>query len=213
MNINTLEFKLSELKSKYEQGRGRLALLQEDYKYKLKSLQETQNNLSIWLQIQILFSKVSEYAREQIKQRIEETVTSALQAIIDDENMYFCVVMGERGSVPTAEWEVVSMYGQTEVSNSPEDSRGGGIVDIVSLALRLVLLELSDTKGPLILDEPGKMISARYIEGVAYWLKQYAQKTGRQIIMITHNQALANVADKSYGVVKKDGKSEVFKIV
>ncbi|HHV03455.1 MAG TPA: hypothetical protein GXX64_06045, partial [Bacteroidales bacterium] len=58
-------------------------------------------------------------------------------------------------------------------------------------------------------DEPGKMISREYLPNVAEFLKQYAAKTGRQIIMVTHHEVLADVADVGYVVKQDNGVSEV----
>lgn len=209
--IPAIEFQLSEMRSRYNQGRGQLELLQRQYAEKEEALSQARHDLEIWHQVQILFAKSSEFAREQLKRRIEETVTAALQAVFMDDSLRFQVVMRTLGNQPAADWEVVSRYGDTEIANSPEDARGGGIVDVVSIALRLAMMELSRPRpgGPIILDEPGKMVSAEYAPNLAYFLKQYAGKTGRQVIMVTHNGALAEVADKSYRVIKdSDGVSE-----
>ena len=204
MTIPTIEFRLSEMKSKYEQGRGQLALLESQLANKSIDLGMARHDLEIWRQVQLLFSRVSEYAREQLKRRIEETVTAALQAVFMDDSLRFQVAIRTLGNQPAADWEVVSRYGDTEIANSPEDARGGGIVDVVSIALRLAMMELSRPKpgGPVILDEPGKHVSAEYAPNLAYFLRQYAEKTGRQIIMVTHNEALAEVADKAFRVTK-----------
>lgn len=107
------------------------------------------------------------------------------------------------------------MYGDTSVAGDPESSRGGGVSDVVSLALRLALLELSRPRveGPVLLDEVGKHISAQYAPNVAQFLKQYAEKTGRQIVLVTHMNALAEVANVSYRVSQENGVSEVQRYV
>jgi len=61
----------------------------------------------------------------------------------------------------------------------------------------------------MLFDEPGKMISREYLPNVAEFLKQYAAKTGRQIIMVTHHEVLADVADVGYVVKQENGVSEV----
>ncbi|MGE5592371.1 MAG: hypothetical protein ACM3X3_01645 [Betaproteobacteria bacterium] len=202
--IATIEFRLSEMRSKYEQGRGQLELLQRQQAEKESALTVARHDLEIWRQVQILFAKSSEFAREQLKRRIEETVTAALQAVFMDDSLRFQVAIRTLGNQPAADWEVVSRYGDTEIANSPEDARGGGIVDVVSIALRLAMMELSRPKpgGPVILDEPGKHVSAEYAPNLAFFLRSYAEKTGRQIIMVTHNEALAEVADKAFRVTK-----------
>ncbi len=210
--VPTIEFRLSEMRSHYEQGRGQLELLQRQHAEKKEALTHAHHDLEVWRQVQLLFSRVSEFAREQLKARIEETVTAALQAVFMDDSLRFQVVIRSSNSQPAADWEVVSRYGDTEIANSPEDARGGGIVDVVSIALRLAMLELSRPKpgGPVILDEPGKHVSAEYAPNLAYFLRQYAERTGRQIIMVTHNAALAEVADKAFHVTKTaEGTSEV----
>jgi hypothetical protein len=165
--------------------------------------------------VQVLFTKVSEYAREQLKTRIEETVTAALTAVFG-EGYTFRINMRQLGNQPAAEWQVVSQYGDEEVAASPEDARGGGITDVVSLALRLAMLEILKPRpeGPVLFDEPAKDgQSAEYAGNLAYFLKQYAEKTERQVVMVTHNPQLAEAADKSYLVTQKDGVSEVREIL
>ncbi|HHW26227.1 MAG TPA: hypothetical protein GXX23_02675 [Firmicutes bacterium] len=211
-SLSRYELALSSWRSQYEQGRGQKALLQKQRQEKDEALSQVRKNIETWRQVQVLLTKVSDYARRQLVERIEETVTAALQTVLADDSLRFEIEMKELGGKPSAEWRVVSRYGNTEVSNNPEDARGGGIVDIVSLALRLALLELSRPRpeGPVILDEPAKMVSAEYAENLAYFLRSYAQKTGRQFIVVTHNETLARSGDKAYRVTKNEaGVSEV----
>jgi len=214
MNINILEIGLSELKSRYNQAQGQLGLLKEQQTEKQRALTSAQKNIETWQQVQVLFGKVSEFARQQLKLKIEQTVTAALQAVFERDDISFSVEMKTVGGQPAAEWAVVSQYGDVSVSGDPQDSRGGGVSDIVSLALRLALLELARPKplGPVLLDEVGKHVSAGYAPNVAAFLKQYAEKTGRQIILITHDPNLAEVADVSYRVSQEDGVSEVVRL-
>jgi len=215
LSLSKYEFALSSWKSQYEQGRGQLALLKRQRAEKDKTLTQVRKNIEVWRQVQVLLTKVSDYARRQLVERIEETVTAALQTVLADDSLRFKIEMRELSGKPSAEWRVVSRYGNTEISNNPEDARGGGIVDIVSLALRLALLELSRPRpeGPVILDEPAKMVSAEYAENLAYFLRSYAQKTGRQFIVVTHNETLAQAGDRAYKVTKNEnGISEVTEI-
>ena len=213
INISTIEIGLSILRSEYNQAQGKLELLQEDLAEAETSLQKTQDDIAIWNQVQALFGKASEFARQQLNLRIEETVTAALQAVFEREDIRFEVQMRTLGGQPAAEWAVVSQYGDVSVSGDPQDSRGGGVSDIVSLALRLALLELARPKpeGPVLLDEVGKHVSAGYAPNVAAFLKQYAQRTGRQVIYVTHSSALADAADVSYRVDQQNGISEVIR--
>jgi len=210
VTIVEIEKAFEALKARYEQGKGQLELLTQQKKNKEMELWQAEASLETWRKVQMLFTLASEYAREQLKTRIEETVTAALAAVFN-QPLEFKIDIKEKSGQPVAEWVLVSPYGDLSLESNPEDSNGGGVVDVISLALRLAMMELTRPKveGPLILDEIGKMISAQYAPNVAYFLKQYAEKVGRQIIMVTHNEALADVADVVYRVSKDDGSSKV----
>lgn len=213
MGLQQIEAALTQRKSRYDKAVGQRDLLIEERRGKAAELGAGKSDIAVWEQVQALFSKVSEFAREQLKLRIQETVTAALQAVLARDDISFEVVMRSIGGKPAAEWSVQSVYGDMVIAANPEDGRGGGVADVVSLALRLALLELARPRpvGPIVLDEPGKMVSKEYLPNVAEFLKQYAEQTGRQIVMVTHHEDLAEVADVSYRVTQSDGVSEVSK--
>lgn len=204
----------SKLRSHVDQLTGKQQALESQLFQAQVKLNLAQTEIEAWQKVQVLFGKVSEYAREQLKTRVEQTVTAALQGIFEDSRLEFRIELKTVASKPAAEWQVVSQYGEATVAANPEDARGGGITDVVSLALRLALLELARPKpeGPVLLDEPGKMISAEYVPNLAEFLKQYAQRTGRQIILVTHHEALAEAGDMAYRVEQQDGVSEVVRL-
>ena len=210
LSLVQIEAGLADLREKYQQAAGQLALLEGQRDEKLEAQARAKEDIETWEKVQMLFTKVGDYARKQLKIRIEETVTAALLAVFG-EGLTFRINMYQVGGQPAAEWQVVSQYKDMEVAASPEDARGGGITDAVSRALRLAILELVRPKpgGPVILDEPGKMISAEYAGSLAYFLKQYAASTGRQVLLVTHNATLAEMADRSYLVTQNNGVSEV----
>ncbi len=228
INILQLESGLTSLRQKYNAAQGQRDLLINQRREKEEKLSAARQDIELWRQVQVLLGKASEFARQQLKTRIEQTVTAALSAIFNDSSMRFEIEMKDIGGKPAADWRVVSCYdvpakaGDEDVKisaytvvASPEDAKGGGVTDVVSLALRLALLELSRPRpgGPVLFDEPGKMISKEYLPNVAEFLKQYAKKTGRQIIMVTHHDVLADVADVGYVVKQENGVSEVTRSV
>ncbi|AYP68405.1 ATPase [Bacillus phage vB_BboS-125] len=166
-----------------------------------------EEQLGIYDLVQILLQKTSDYARQQAKQRIEEIVTSALSVVFAKEYR-FEVKLDVRASQPIAEYWLYSDDVATQLK-PPDYDRGGGIADVVSLALRLAVGELSNVKGPLFLDEVGKHVSEEYAPNVAYFLKEYSQNFNRQIVLITHNKHLADIGEVSLAVSQKNGESQV----
>ena len=201
---------LQKMRKGYDTGKGQRDLLQSQLTTAQSQLCQAKEDIATWGMSQILLGKVSDFARTQILDRIQNTVSAALYAVFG-EGYEFRIAMKTIGNQPAAEWQVVSTYGDQEVAANPEDARGGAVVDIVSIGLRLAMLELLRPRvdGPLLLDEPGKHVSAEYVGNLAYFLQQYARKTGRQVLLITHQSTLADIADASYLVSQKDGISEV----
>jgi DNA repair exonuclease SbcCD ATPase subunit len=157
--------------------------------------------------VQILLQKTSDYARQQAKQRIEEIVTSAL-SVVFGKDYSFTVEIAVKANQPVAEY-YLSSEGVTTQLRPPDYDRGGGVADVVSLALRLAVGELSGIRGPLFLDEVGKHVSQEYAPNVAYFLKEYSQKFNRQINLITHNSHLAEIGSVSIGVRQQGGRSKI----
>ena len=211
VGLQGIEHRLATLRSEYSKAAGQKELLEAKREEVGAALGQVKYNDVLWRDVQGLLFKVNEFARGQLKIRIEETVSAALQAVFERDDIRFEIEMRSVGNQPAASWHVLSMYGDTVVKGDPESSRGGGVSDVVSLALRLALLELSRPRveGPVLLDEVGKHVSEQYAPNVAQFLKQYAARTGRQIILVTHMAALAEVADVSCQVTQSGGVTEV----
>ncbi|AUS96301.1 ATPase [Clostridium thermosuccinogenes] len=202
--------KYDSLKMHYFNEKGRRDLL-IDQKAKLEeALQKVLNNLDVLEQVRILLQKVSEYAREQSRRQIESLVTNCLQFIFD-MNIEFKIEIEEVRGRPEAEFYVISNINGEEIKTKPQDARGGGVIDIISLAIRVAMLHCSslEISGPLILDEPAKHVSEDYIIQVAEFLKQVSSMFDMQVIMVTHNRHLSEIANKGYRVGMIDGISRV----
>ena len=157
--------------------------------------------------VQILLQLTSDFARRQAKRRIEEIVTSAL-SVVFGEDYRFRVEIAVKGNQPVAEYFLDTAEVTTQLK-PPDYDNGGGIVDVVSLALKLAVAELSGVKGTLFLDEVGKHVSEEFAPNVAFFLKEYSVKFHRQIVLITHNAHLAEIGDLSLGVTQTKGVSKV----
>lgn len=161
-----------------------------------------------------LLQKAADFSRNQATHQIEDIVTQSIAYIMQNSSR-FIVDLSEKRGLPIAEFFVESDYGDYKVKTKPELSRGGGVVDIVSLALRIAFLENHRPKmdGPLFLDEPGKHISDDYIFNMGEFLKECSRLFSRQIIMVTHNDYLTNICDKAFRVDIRNGISEVTELI
>lgn len=210
--MNQLDQAVALLRDHYNRRYGEREATLRKKRVVEERLAEKREEIDKLQQVKILLQESSAFAREQARRQIETMVTNALQFIFGDQDMEFRVQIDEVRGRAEGEFLVVSKYGgEIPVETRPQDARGGGVVDVISLALRAALLHANRPQldGPIILDEPAKHVSEGYSRQVAEFLKQLSVAFGRQIIMVTHNQHLANTGDTAYMVEMRSGKSYV----
>jgi len=147
-----------------------------------------------------ILASIGEERQAAAQKQIETLVTRGLQTIFE-EDYTFHLVQSTRGKQPTVEFMVRSHLANGEVVETEVMSaRGGGLATVVGFLLRLVVLLLSPSKQEtvLFLDESFGMLSAEYEVRMAEFLREIVDKSGVQIIMVTHSTAFSDVADKQY---------------
>lgn len=199
--IEDLNNQLEEIKNFILREQGKKEKLLEQLHKNKVDIEEIILDQELLEKVIILFQKTSEFARLQAKKQIETLVTKCLQYVFETD-MQFIIELDELRGKANAEFYVVNVYGDTTIKTKPELSRGGGVVDIISLALRIAFLQIHKPRieGPLILDEPAKHLSEEYVYNVGDFLKQTSEMFNRQIIMVTHNQHLSAISNNAHRV-------------
>ena len=67
---------------------------------------------------------------------------------------------------------------------------------------------------PYILDEPSKYVSkGELADNFAKYMRSVVDFTNKQIIMSTHDEAMSNIGDRKYNIIKDNNTkiSEIFK--
>lgn len=211
MDMQSIISEYNELKDAFLIKKGKYENLLKNKERLLKLQDEKTHYLDVLEQSKLLIADSSQFAKEQVKVQLENLVTSGLQYVFGT-NMRFEIDIVPGKNRTEAEFYVVTEENGEEIKSTPENSNGGGVVDIVCLILRIAMLQAySDPQmhGPLVLDEPVKMVSSEYIDKVGEFLKQLNEYFGRQVIMSSHNTYLAEIGDKKYLVSKHGNKSVV----
>lgn len=206
-SIDKIKLDVRQARQKVTAMAAKRDLLIEQQDAEIMRSAEANRTLELNEKVQRLLQLTSEFARQQAKIRIEEIVTSAL-TVVFGKDYKFRLSLEVRSNRPEVDYWLESEGIVTQLK-PPDYDRGGGVADVVSLALRLAVTELSEVRGPVFLDEVGKHVSAEYAPNVAYFLKEYSGKFGRQMILITHNEALAEIGEVSLAVSQTNGKSVV----
>lgn len=200
-NYIELENQINKLKEYLSKESGKKEKVLELIETNKNTILKTNHNIELLEEVNILLQRTSEYGRKQAKKQIEIIVTNCLQYVFDS-NIEFVIEIEELYGKPNAEFYVITKDKDEIIKTKPELSRGGGVVDIISLALRTSFLQIHKPliEGPLILDEPAKHVSEEYIFNVADFLKRISEMFNRQVIMVTHNNHLSSISTSSYRV-------------
>lgn len=191
--------------------KGQLDNINKTLEEKQRRKNEIDQEVYLYRQVNRIYQLAAEYARNKSKSTMESLVTNAL-GIVFPGDLKFNIDTEEKGEKTEAYFTVSSTYGGEHiVKTEPQESRGGGIVDIIALALRVSLLETSRPvlNGPLILDEPAKHVSQEYSHNVAEFLNLVVKTFERQVIMVTHNSYLADSGDQAFEVKIENGVTHV----
>lgn len=205
-----LDKNINSLKEYLSRQEGMRDKVKEKLESNCERLYNIDKKIDLLEQVAILFQKTSVFAREQAKVQIESIVTKCLQYVFNTD-IKFVIEIEELRNKANAEFYVITEADDTIIKTKPEQSRGGGIVDIVSLALRIAFLQIHKPPidGPLLLDEPAKHVSNEYIYNVGDFLQQTSEMFNRQIIMVTHDQHLAALGSKVYRVELQGSRSKL----
>jgi DNA repair exonuclease SbcCD ATPase subunit len=174
----------------------------------------TEDRIKLETEMESIFRKASETLREKAKVHFEKIVTDALQFVTQDRNTKFVIEESIIRNKPAYEFYVETMVNGEVSKQKPEDACGGGFIDIISVTLKYAYLQIFGNpeikNACLILDEPGKMISEQMSVKFAEYIKFLGKHFGKQTIMITHNENLSNIANKTFYVQKnRNGVSNV----
>ncbi len=174
---------------------------------KCTSLEQQQNTLQTALN---LLEQSNIISRKTMKTEIERLVTQGLRIIFERTDIEFSIDFTTKRNQTEAEFFITrGSNPDNRIAGDILSTFGGGLVDIISISLRIIIMQLMKVSGPLLLDEPGKFISAQYIENFGKFLVQISKTFDRQIIMITHNEKLATFADNILEVDQINGISKV----
>ena len=146
--------------------------------------------------------------QELVQRRIETLVTHGLVTIFG-ESMTFHVVSVQKASRTEVEFMLRSTMGEQTVETPILDARGGGVAAVVGFLLRLIITLLRKQRPVMVLDETFAQLSAEYEPRLAEFLRELVDRTGVQIIMVTHSTAYSEHADKVYEFSQKDGQTIV----
>lgn len=162
-----------------------------------------QNRYDDLVEARRIISEAARSTQLQFQGFVESLVTMAIQTVFPEQQYRFVMEFDLKAN--RSEINLLVQQGEKEPYR-PEDEQGGGLLDVLSFALRVVMwsLEKPRSRPVFVMDEPfrycGKLTSL-----AGNMMKEISQKLGIQIIMVTHEDSLSEIADKSWLVKREKG--------
>ena len=146
----------------------------------------------------------------EVKGFIEDTVSLCLSTVYGEQYKFGIDYDVKRGR---SEAKVFIQKGEDKLD--PKDEVGGGVIDVASIGLRLVLWLLSVPRSApvFIFDEPFRFVSRDLTDKIVDMLREVCDVFGAQIIAVSHNEELIDGCDKTVRVSQVDGVSRVEEVV
>lgn len=173
-------------------------------------IEQLEHHVDLLTKARFVLAEVTRLTQAQLKGYIESLVTLAIQSVYDEDLRFVVEFDYKRNKAEVSFWVKEGEDGEMFI---PKDEMGGGLVDVISFALRVVLwsLQRPESRPVLILDEPfpaAGVLTNRCGEMV----KEISDKLELQIVLVTHNPDLIEIADRVWRVEKVDGKSLVIRL-
>lgn len=168
---------------------------------------QLQSKLSDNEEAAIVVGAVEKAQQDQLKQKLEKLVSYAL-SVIFEKQYKFVVDFDQRGQQSEATFMIIDELGNAQ---NVKEAHGGGIIVIVAYILRAIVMMSAQPKlMPIMIDdEPFAQVSADFRPRLVDFLQRFAESSGVQLVMVTHNHDLAEIGDKKYRFKLVNGKTLV----
>lgn len=133
--------------------------------------------------------------------------------LVFEEPMELKIVTSIKRDVTVAEFKIVQGEGDDQIESDILGAKGGTVIALVNVLVRalLVLSARPTLRRILILDEPFGLADDTYIPAFGTLLRELCDRLGFQIIIVSHEHALIDVADYAYEAHKTPKKGTSFR--
>lgn len=189
MNLTNIENKVNELDVKVTSVKAKISLLEEQYAKSMEAIEDAKVLDIVNKKSLELLNLIQKATKNLIQDLFEGVITKALSFIHQSDDYKFELEFSKHGNNPKLSFLLKTP--DMQESHDIMGTRAGGSKDIIALALRFVLLEISKNKGFLFLDEAFKRLdNPETIKKAIEFIIETQKDTGRQIFLITHKDEI-----------------------
>ena len=127
--------------------------------------------------------------------KIESVVSDGLKLVFEDDLQ---LVIERKEGARGETYRILVKKG--DIIGPPIDTFGGGVVNVISFLLRVIMIQRFKLSKFMALDESFNNLSESYIPRLSQMLKTLCDEHDYTILSVTHQPALAAAADKVFTV-------------
>jgi DNA repair exonuclease SbcCD ATPase subunit len=192
-------------------GIARLGTYRDILQSQMTALEKEESDASYKADLHQRCSEVFKtWLEDSMKRNVDsmaQLATTGLQHVIHDQKLTFHIKQEPKYNRLAMRF----VLEDNGVEGDPIQSYGGGAAVIISFVLRIAVMARMKMGNLLILDESMLALSNSYVPSAAAFMRQLAEETGINILMVTHNPEFLNHAHIAYEG-HKDGSLKLKKL-
>lgn len=139
---------------------------------------------------------------------VEDLLTDGLRAVFEDQDLSVRAdVDVQRGKVSVDLVTVQRQSDGTVTEGLSREAFGGAVTTVQSVLLRTIVIVRRGMRPVMFLDESLPAFDANYVGNMGAFLRSLCAKLGMDILLVSHNPAMVEAADRAYRIVKTDGRA------
>lgn len=210
--ISDLRTKTSHLSTQISQREGQKEFVLSSIDRLKDSVDSLTERIDNYKLIETYLANFADERQAQVYRQLEVTVSEGLQSVFE-EDIRLEVENKMVGSRAETVFTLVSNTEEGELRTGIMDSRGGGVSAVVGFLIQAVLVLLTPNMRPLLaLDETFRNVSTDLQGRLGEWISDLCNKTGLQVILVTHQPEIAEHADVHYSFTQRGGKTKIERV-
>ena len=149
--------------------------------------------------------EVAKEVQSQLSVKIETITNLGLETLFGDEYSFKLEYVTARGKTEVE----FNLYDKMGNQIDPMVQSGGGLVDAMTLCLRIAVYNISHVDNTIVFDEAMKFLLKGFREKAAELIHTLSERLGLQIIEVTHIPEFMENSDKQFVIKKINKVSEV----
>lgn len=210
-SVSDLKKALRDVADSLARREGQRDMLQTTLDKTTQDIMTTDSRLDYMKLIEIFLTQFADERQASVYKQIEATVSDGLRTVFG-EDIRLSISNKVVGARTETVFTLISETSEGTLETSIMEARGGGVAAIVGFLIQAVLVLLTPGIRPILfLDESFRNVSEEYQEPLSQFIRDLCDRTGLQVVLVTHQPSIAEHATNWYSFKQQDGQTTISK--